>query len=596
MNNSKHYRFHTLACLILVGQTWLHTPAWADDEWMSDWAIREGFKIEVAADGFELPTAVAVVPNPGSAPSDPVVFVTELMGAIKTINNDGSVSVFADDFFVLEHEAQLPDFAGEVGMAGIALAPEYGYVFASFAYQDQNGTLRNNIVRFETTPGTFNAQPTNSIRFDNVFAQHPSSVSHQIGPMVIQNDTMFVGVGDAETIEMAQNPDSTNGKILRMTLDGQPLDDNPLYLEDAANSARNYVWAMGVRNPFSLSMAYDRLFAADNGPIVDRFMEVNEGYNYGWDGSDWSMSIDAEFVFLPSVGPVQMDFIGSQHSAFPASYRQRFYVAFGGLPSQPPGPGERQDRSIVMIDFDFEKNFVPQTPSQFLRYQGSLRQMPVGVAFSDEAMYMAALFPYSEGRGGAVFKISYDPQNQHPVVLGRNQSAPELIEKFGCASCHGVDAEGSRAGSLEFSQLVPRVMAHIQSADFQQAIAEDTGEENADNALGQLRQLTPDINGARDYIRLKLLYPRVDNPSSQMPDFGFSEDTAAQLARHLTIEPEGDTLVMQIRGLVNLFIPAVVRQRHVIIGFGVGGVLGAGGVIFLILVWLGWRRFRTRNA
>ena len=148
--------------------------------WQGQWGTEDGFAIDIDTEGYAFPVAIAFVPDPGPDPKDPLYFVTELRGTIKVVSNDRTVTVFAQDFFHLTPAAELPDQRGELGLAGICLSPEYGYVFATFSYQDEAGVLRNNIVRFTSTPGRFSVA-TAQVTFTDIFAAAESSSSHQIG-------------------------------------------------------------------------------------------------------------------------------------------------------------------------------------------------------------------------------------------------------------------------------------------------------------------------------------------------------------------------------------------------------------------------------
>ena len=108
-------------------------------DWREDYAIADGFRIQRDSTGYHLPTAVAFVPEPGPGPKDPLYFVTELRGTLKVVTNDRTVMTFAEGFQHLVPEKELPDHLGEIGMAGICLEPEHGYIFVSYAYADQDG-------------------------------------------------------------------------------------------------------------------------------------------------------------------------------------------------------------------------------------------------------------------------------------------------------------------------------------------------------------------------------------------------------------------------------------------------------------------------
>ena len=97
---------------------------------ISDWAVAEGFGLEVHSDGFELPTTIAAVPNPGTEADAPLYYVGELNGSIKVVTRDGQVSVFATDFFDLESRTVDPKHSPGSGLAyvrkGWPGAPGFG--------------------------------------------------------------------------------------------------------------------------------------------------------------------------------------------------------------------------------------------------------------------------------------------------------------------------------------------------------------------------------------------------------------------------------------------------------------------------------------
>jgi hypothetical protein len=146
-----------LVCVAIVGPTALSAQTSAPD-WRSDWAVAEGFSLRKDTDGCQFPTAIAVVPDPGRDPGDPLYFVTELQGTIKVVTNDRTVHVFAR--VPAPVEDTLPEAEAEVGLAGICLEPRRGYVFATCAYGDADRVLRNAIVRFRTAARRFGILPS----------------------------------------------------------------------------------------------------------------------------------------------------------------------------------------------------------------------------------------------------------------------------------------------------------------------------------------------------------------------------------------------------------------------------------------------------
>ena len=45
-------------------------------DWRSDWAVPSGISTTIDTEGYDFPTAIAFVPNPGAGPKDVLYFVT----------------------------------------------------------------------------------------------------------------------------------------------------------------------------------------------------------------------------------------------------------------------------------------------------------------------------------------------------------------------------------------------------------------------------------------------------------------------------------------------------------------------------------------
>jgi glucose/arabinose dehydrogenase len=86
---------------------------------------------------------------------------------------------------------------------------------------------------------------------------------------------LYMTMGDAGNAAAAQDRESPSGKILRLTLDGNPASGNPF---------ANAVWSLGHRNPQGLAFASNgRLYATEHGPSeADEVNLIEPGLNYGW--------------------------------------------------------------------------------------------------------------------------------------------------------------------------------------------------------------------------------------------------------------------------------------------------------------------------
>jgi glucose/arabinose dehydrogenase len=575
-----------LACVWLWPGT-ARGQSGTEPDWARDWVVDHGFALDVDAQGFRFPTAIAFVPEPGPAPDDPLYFVTELRGRLLVVTNDRTVHTFADG--IVEHNpaAELPAEAGEIGVAGLCLAPEHGYVFVTFPYLDGDGVLRNTVLRFETEPRTFARAPRSQTSFAHVFAADRSSHSHQVGPCQVEGDLLYVTVGDAIQMYESRNIDSTLGKVLRMTLDGQPAPGNPFAdPADAAGSARarDYVWAIGFRNPFSLRVLNDRVFVADNGLAVDRFLEVHAGSDYLWDGSDWSIATNSAAVIVPAPSPVQMDYLPPDATLFPAEYGGHFFVATSGLPSA-RGSDRPGAKGVMMLPYDTAVGRMVGAPRTLLQYRGSGYQSVVGAAFGPDGLYVAPLLPFPGG-DTPILRVRHAPAEAHPYLATNHVSPNRVLRDRACYGCHNVEPDVPSVGpSLDREGIMARVGERVSSESFEaellaNAAAVDLGD-NAD-IVGRLLA-AEGADRIRWWIAAKVLEPRLDNPNATMPNLGLTRGEATLIADYLLglDQPPPDARG-RVKALVRSVIPEP-RYRHIGMAFGIGFLvpllLGASVVV-----------------
>jgi aldose sugar dehydrogenase len=157
--------------------------------------------------------------------------------------------------------------SGEAGLLGLAAASDESTVFAYYTSEEDN-----RIVAMSWDGSTL-GEP--QVIFDGI--PHGSGSRHEGGRIVVgPDDLLYVGTGETgSTPEIAQDQDSLGGKILRLTLDGQPAPDNPF---------GTAVYSLGHRNVEGL--AFDdagNLWASEFGD--NRWDELNliePGGNYGW--------------------------------------------------------------------------------------------------------------------------------------------------------------------------------------------------------------------------------------------------------------------------------------------------------------------------
>jgi glucose/arabinose dehydrogenase len=154
--------------------------------------------------------------------------------------------------------------SGEGGLLGLAITPDERRVFAYYT-----ATEDNRIVAM-----SFNGRTLGEPRV--ILDGIPKAQIHDGGRMVVGPDGhLYVGTGDAGESQLAQDRESLGGKILRITLDGEPVPGNPF---------GNEVFSLGHRNVQGLAFdEQDRLWACEFGSqIWDELNLIREGNNYGW--------------------------------------------------------------------------------------------------------------------------------------------------------------------------------------------------------------------------------------------------------------------------------------------------------------------------
>ncbi|KUO04920.1 glucose sorbosone dehydrogenase [Streptomyces caeruleatus] len=163
--------------------------------------------------------------------------------------------------------------AGEGGLMGLALSPDYAsdhMVYAYFTSASDNRIVR--MLYDEQKPsGEQLGAP------DTVFKGIPKGFIHNGGRIAFGPDKMlYAGTGESGDSGLSQDKDSLGGKILRLTPEGEPAPGNPF--------TDSPVYSYGHRNVQGLAWDPEqRLFAAEFGQDTwDELNAIKPGDNYGW--------------------------------------------------------------------------------------------------------------------------------------------------------------------------------------------------------------------------------------------------------------------------------------------------------------------------
>jgi glucose/arabinose dehydrogenase len=163
---------------------------------------------------------------------------------------------------------------GEGGLLGLAVLSDDEADDEVWLYAYFTAASDNRIERFELLG---NAGSYSLGRSEAILTGIAKAGNHNGGRIKFGPDGMlYATTGDAGNRDLAQDPGSLNGKILRMTSDGLVPGDNPF--DDS------YVYSLGHRNPQGIAWDRDgRLWAAEFGQNTwDELNLVEPGANYGW--------------------------------------------------------------------------------------------------------------------------------------------------------------------------------------------------------------------------------------------------------------------------------------------------------------------------
>ncbi|MEU3854240.1 PQQ-dependent sugar dehydrogenase [Streptomyces sp. NPDC029554] len=216
--------------------------------------------VRTVAEGLESPWGLAPLPG----------------GGLLVSSRDEGTIVRVDEKTGRKTElGEVPGVAaeGEGGLLGIALSPDFASDHMVYAYFTSAGD--NRVVRMLYDAGKPAGEQLGAP--DTVFRGIPKGFIHNGGRIAFGPDGMlYVGTGESGETGLSQDRDSTGGKILRLTPEGEPAPGNPF--------SGSPVYSYGHRNVQGLAWdTKQRLFASEFGQDTwDELNAIKPGGNYGW--------------------------------------------------------------------------------------------------------------------------------------------------------------------------------------------------------------------------------------------------------------------------------------------------------------------------
>lgn len=249
---------------------------------------------------FDEPWAMAFLP-------DGRLLVTEKKGALKLRAPDGEIVPVNG----------VPDvaYSSQGGLLDIAVAPDFarsGLVYLTYAEPGPGGSS------LALARGRLASGEDGGYRLENlhvIWRQLPKGKGGQFGAIIAfapDGQSLFLSSGERQRFTPAQDPNQALGKVLHLTLDGQPAPGNPCAGQTGAttvtvidppedtetaktakgrtvtlpgpNLTPAETWTLGHRNPYGLAFdAGGRLWEIEMGPKGgDELNLILKGKNYGW--------------------------------------------------------------------------------------------------------------------------------------------------------------------------------------------------------------------------------------------------------------------------------------------------------------------------
>jgi glucose/arabinose dehydrogenase len=288
---------------------------------------RARVRLEVVADSLRVPSAIAFLPDGSALVAERAagrVSVLDL-GTGRRTAVEGLPPVYAQ---------------GDGGMLDVLPHPDHarnGWVY--LAYSAPMGAGATTVVdrvrlrgaKVETRQRLFAAVPA----LDN---------GHHFGArLALRDGYLFIGLGDRDERDRAQQLDTHHGKVVRLHDDGRVPRDNPFV---GTPGALPEIWSLGHRNIQGMTMrANGALWVHEHGPFGgDEINIVRRGANYGWpvitygreyEGGPVGEGLTAKsgmeqplHYFIPSIAPSGMTFYTGD--AFPV-WRNNLFIGAMGL-------------------------------------------------------------------------------------------------------------------------------------------------------------------------------------------------------------------------------------------------------------------------
>lgn len=246
-------------------------------DWTAPTTAPGDLAVETLVSGLDIGWDLSFTPNGD-------VFVTERTGRLLRYTDGEVVGVAspADAIDAGSIEAGSDENSwwvegGEGGTMGVAAHPNYPDVPVVYLYYtataEDNETTVNRLAHIDVSADD-PAESTTTI------LEAPADTIHNGGRIAFGPENyLWVCVGDAGQQELAADPSSLLGSVVRVTPSGDPAPGNP----DRGSEADPRMYSMGHRNPQGINWLPDASpLAVEHGPGPDEVNLLGDGGDHGW--------------------------------------------------------------------------------------------------------------------------------------------------------------------------------------------------------------------------------------------------------------------------------------------------------------------------
>jgi len=248
-----------------------YTPAFSGQTRAGSIQTTTEIESKVITNGLSAPWGVAYLP-------DGRLLVTEKAGKIKIVTQAGVISNALTGVPAVNP-------ADQGGLLGICLDPAFAtnrMIYWAFSEVVAGGNITA-VAKGRISDNDAAIENATVIYRSNT----PNNSTLHYGGRVVFDKTgnLFVSIGERSVLEtrpLAQAANSSLGKIVRITTDGQAAPGNPVFSQAGALPE---LYTIGHRNPQGLALhpTTGELWQSEHGPRGgDEINRITAGANYGW--------------------------------------------------------------------------------------------------------------------------------------------------------------------------------------------------------------------------------------------------------------------------------------------------------------------------